>query len=368
MTTAVISDLHLGARTERDLLRRPAARTALTDALADVDRLVLLGDVLELRESPLAPALEASMPFFAELGEAMSGREVVLIAGNHDYQLAGPLLDARSLEGSAGRLDLERTMEPPSTGPTARIAEALGDARLTLAYPGVWIRPDVYATHGHYLDAHNTVPTLERLAIGVTERLIGGLPADGRTPDDYEAALGPVYSVTYALAQAPRPAAFVGTGPSVKIWELLTGSNGRRRLATLALGGLALPAGVAALNRAGLGPLSANLSGEELRRAGLRGIATVVDRLRIDAEHVLFGHTHRSGPWPGDVEGWALPGGTRLMNTGSWRHDPAFLGEPPDAGPYWPGVCALVGDSGPPELRRLLDTIPPPPPGAPPGA
>jgi calcineurin-like phosphoesterase family protein len=358
VTTAVISDLHLGTRTYRDLLRRPAARRVLFDALSGVDRLVLLGDVLELRESPLAAALEDSTPFFAELGEAMAGREVVLLAGNHDYQLAAPLLDARSLEGEAGRLELEHTMGPPATGPTARIADALGETPLTLAYPGLWIRPDVYATHGHYLDLHNTVPTLERLAIGVAERMTGGPPADGPTPDDYEAALGPVYSVTYALAQAPRPARVVGTGPSLRLWEVLSGSDGRRRFAAMALGGVALPGAVALLNRSGLGPLSADLSGEALRRSGLRGMAMVVDHLGIDAEHVLFGHTHRSGPWRGDIEGWELPGGTRLYNTGTWRHDPAFIGEHPNEGPYWPGVIALVGETGPPELRRLLDSIP----------
>ena len=26
-----------------------------------------------------------------------------------------------------------------------------------LAYPGVWLRDDVYATHGHYLDCHSEV-------------------------------------------------------------------------------------------------------------------------------------------------------------------------------------------------------------------
>lgn len=358
VTTAVISDLHLGTRTERDLLRRPGGRAALFEALDGVDRLVLLGDVLELRESPLATALEASLEFFTELGEAMAGREVVLLAGNHDHQLAAPLLDSRSLEGEES-LALEETAEPPPAGPTARIADALGEAPLTLAYPGLWIRPDVYATHGHYLDIHNTVPTLERLAIGVAERMIGGVPADGRTAYDYESAVAPVYSLTYSLAQAPRPAAAVGTGPSLRIWEILNGTGGPGRLAALAIGGVALPAGVAVLNRTGLGPLSADLSGEALRRSGLRGMAKVVEDLGIEAEHVLFGHTHRSGPWPGDVEGWTLPGGTRLYNTGTWRHDPAFIGPPQDPGPYWPGVIAFVGESGPPELRRLLDEIPP---------
>ena len=50
MRTLVLSDLHLGARLQRDVLRRPEALEALLDALTDVERLVLLGDVVELLE------------------------------------------------------------------------------------------------------------------------------------------------------------------------------------------------------------------------------------------------------------------------------------------------------------------------------
>ena len=49
--TLVISDLHLGRNDGRDLLRRPDLRTPLLEALDDVDRLVILGDGLELREA-----------------------------------------------------------------------------------------------------------------------------------------------------------------------------------------------------------------------------------------------------------------------------------------------------------------------------
>ena len=57
--------------------------------------------------------------------------------------------------------------------PTAWIADSLAPAELRIAYPGVWIRDDVYATHGHYLDLHNTVPALECLAISITEKAVG---------------------------------------------------------------------------------------------------------------------------------------------------------------------------------------------------
>ena len=50
--TLVISDLHLGATTRADLLRRPELREPLIEAVRGVDRLVILGDGLELRDGP----------------------------------------------------------------------------------------------------------------------------------------------------------------------------------------------------------------------------------------------------------------------------------------------------------------------------
>ncbi|MDP9385979.1 MAG: hypothetical protein M3P50_12265, partial [Actinomycetota bacterium] len=50
MRTLVISDLHLGSTLGRDVLRRPVALDALCAAVAEADRLVLLGDVVELAE------------------------------------------------------------------------------------------------------------------------------------------------------------------------------------------------------------------------------------------------------------------------------------------------------------------------------
>ena len=40
----------------------------------------------------------------------------------------------------------------------ARIAEWTGPARVLAAYPGLWLSPDVYATHGHDPDRHRPSP------------------------------------------------------------------------------------------------------------------------------------------------------------------------------------------------------------------
>ena len=81
---------------------------------------------------------------------------------------------------------------------------------------------------------------------------------------------------------------------------------------------MTIPGAVAALNGLGLGPFRATLTGEELRRAGLLAMARVAEVLAPGAEHVIFGHTHRPGPLPGDEQAeWTTLSGTRLWNTGS---------------------------------------------------
>jgi hypothetical protein len=348
MTTAIVSDLHLGLVSGSDLVRHPAVFDALAGALAGADEIVLLGDLVELRERPVGQALADALPVLRRLGSATAGKRITIVPGNHDHYLARTLIDA------GGELAAETVWEQPSPdGPLGAVADALGRDRVRLAYPGVWVRSDVFATHGHYLDVHNTVPSFERLAIGAVQRVNGRLPGSGRlTPADYEAAVAPVYALTYAMAQSSRggrsPA---GSAASVRLWRRVNGSAGGR-LPSLLLGRVALPAFVASVNRAGLGPLKADLSAIELREAALRGMLTVIERLGIDARHVIFGHTHRSGPHPGD-SGWGP-----LINTGSWIHEPAFLGSSPKDSPYWPGHVALVPDEGPPELVSLLDELP----------
>jgi predicted phosphodiesterase len=358
--TVVVSDLHLGTAGGRDVLRHPGPRAALAERVRGADHLVLLGDVLELRERPIAVVLAAVEPFFRELGEALGGARVTLVAGNHDHRLATTLLEARALEGEHAPLALDRSSEAPPSGPLHTIAGWLGEAELGLAYPGVWLRPDVYATHGHYLDCHVAIPMLERLAVAVTQRVVGWPRAGPWTPDDYEAATDPVYSLVYSLAQTARPGRpLLAGGGSAGAWERLAGSAGKRAARDRVLAGAVVPATVMALNRAGLGPFTADLSGESLRRSCLRAMAAVVAALGVDATHVLFGHTHRSGPWPrDDATEWELPGQGRLVNAGSWLHEPAFLGSSPRESPYWPGTCVVIDDEDPPRLERLLDDLP----------
>jgi UDP-2,3-diacylglucosamine pyrophosphatase LpxH len=299
MVTAVISDLHLGTRTKADLMSRPEVRERVLGELASVDQVVLLGDSIELRDGPLSKALATAAPFFEDLGEALAGRRVTLVPGNHDYQLASRWLARRGPRP----LGLEEHSAPLHGDPLEGLATRMSGTELVLAYPGVWLRPDVYATHGHYLDCHNDVRTFECLARAAVERLTRAPRGGYSTPDDYEAVLAPVYKAIYRVAQSRRARHAAQAGKAaVRWWERLNGYRGPRR------------------------------------RPGVGAMAQVVDRLRIDADYVLFGHLHRAGSWQ-------VAGGTTLLNTGSWVEAESS---------FEPGTCAFVRENGPPELRRLL--------------
>ena len=214
--------------------------------------------------------------------------------------------------------------------------------------------------HGHYLDLHNSVPTLEILALAVSARLDGGPPGPDSRPWDYEGALERAYGLISAAGQLAKPSrGAAGADLSVRAWQRRARANGRSA-ATRVLDRVAFPGAVAAANRIGLGAFCPDVSGAELRRAGLRSMGEVVRRLGIRAEHVLFGHTHRSGPWPegprpADALGeWTLDDGTRLINTGTWLYQPLFLPEAPGDSPYWPGVMCVVEDDATVELHGLL--------------
>jgi len=369
MRTLILSDLHLGSVSGSDLLRRAELRAPLLEAAAGVDRVVLLGDVLELRHGPLREAMDAARAFFEDLGDALAGGELVIAPGNHDHALIEPWLAHRGEEDEPPPLGVEQLLDPAQASPALqRIAGWVAPARVFAAYPGLWVRSDVYATHGHYLDCHLTVPTLERLSVAAMSRLLGRPASAFDCVGDYEALGAPVFAWRDAVARDARTGAALNGMATVTAWQLLGGGgrgggrggrpNGRvapvRWLRRRAIAG-AFPLAVATLNRAGLGPLRADVSATELRRAGLRAMGEVAARLGLGEAYVIFGHTHRAGPLPGDdQQEWRGRQGARLVNAGSWAYAPIFLSTTAGQSPYWPGTCVLVGDDGPPLIRRLL--------------
>ena len=290
----------------------------------------------------------------------MPGAEVVLVPGNHDHAIAAGWLDWRGRREEPGPLALdERVSAGKASWIAKRLAGFLAPARVEIAYPGVWLRDDVYAIHGHYLDVHLVVPTLERLAAGAMGRFVGPL-ADPATPDDYEARLAPIYALNQASAQRVAPGrAGIGSHSAVGTWQTLSGDGqvSRARRYALAAG---FRLGVTAVNRAGLGPVQPKIGVSALRSASLAAMTETLRRLRIAPAHLVFGHTHRTGLLPRDKAAeWRTPAGTQLHNTGCWVYETIFMSRgPASASPYWPGGAIVLDDEGPPRLERLLGDLP----------
>lgn len=363
MRTLVISDLHLGVRTGADVLTRGPALDILCSRLQGVDRLVLLGDVLELRHGPARDALAVAEPVMRAIGDALGTRAAVtILAGNHDHALVAGWLDWRGRRAPPGPLALDERVAPQRCSwIVKRLAGWLAPASVEVAYPGVWLRDDVYAMHGHYLDVHSEIPTLEVLAGRAMRRMVGAVPAQA-TPDDYEALLAPIYAWIHASAQRATSThrAAGGADAAIKVWHALEGTGGGRPRAPRRL---AVRAGfrgaVAALNLAGLGPVTPHIQGPAMRRAGLAGLAETARRLGLAPAHLIFGHTHRTGMLePDDAAEWHR-GATRLHNCGSWVFETHFMGASRSpANPYWPGGAIAIDDDAPPRLERLLGGVP----------
>jgi predicted phosphodiesterase len=336
LRTLVISDLHLGSRLGRDVLRRRAAMDPLLRALERVDRLVLLGDVVEMLEGRPSVALRIAEPVLREIGETLGHeREVVVVPGNHDHLLVRPWLRARREE--ARPLGLA-TRVPVSSGEMlTRLGAMLAPARVQVRYPGFWVADRVWATHGHYLDRHLVRDRRLQLTTPVPER--------GATAWHYEDAAGASLAALSGMLAASLPE---------PIGERIDRAAGLARSATTAVMPLA-----GALLTGALAPLSASAMGLQFRRRGLPATAEVAQRLHVRADHVIFGHLHRMGPrWEDDPAEWSpLDGRRALHNSGCWVYEPLLLagGRPPH--PYWPGGAVLVDGDAPPKTLGLLDLV-----------
>ena len=335
MRTLVVSDFHLGARLQRAVLLRAEPLEALLGALENVERLVLLGDVVELLEGRPAQALAAAEPVLRALGSRLGAdAEVVLVPGNHDGALVRPFLREHGLSPA-----VDAALPLDATPALARIAAWLEPAQVRVHYPGVWLADRVWATHGHYLDRH-LVPGV---AYGVARGLLGRAPRDEATPSDYERRREVSLSRLEALLTRwlPRPLAALVDDTA----ELLRAAS------------------MAGMPRLLLGrriaPLSATVLGAQMRRASIPALARVTHRLGVDADSVIFGHVHRLGPVAGDdPASWRGPGGRpSIVNSGSWVYEPLLLHRARAPHPYWPGGAVLVEAGAAPRPIGLLDHL-----------
>ena len=336
MRTLVISDLHLGNRGRRDVLRRPVALERLLDVLADVERLVLLGDSAELMTRHPRRPLAAAEPVLRAIGERMAteaGREIVLVPGNHDAPLTRAWVRA---QGAA--LSVASPVDLQATRALGRVVSWLGPTTVRVNYPGTWLSEHIYATHGHYLDRH----LIPDSAIGLPRGRLRRACSDHVSPVAYE--LG--------RFRAPRRDSGWQRAVSRPLGAAVDAAAHRVRAGVL-------PRLGPVLMTAGLAPVSAVLLDAQMRHAALPALGRVVTRLGIDADWVIFGHVHRRGPLAGDrAELWQTGDGqTGLLNCGSWLYDPLLVNRvtPPHA--YWPGGAVLIEPGRAPQAIGLLDNL-----------
>ena len=230
----------------------------------------------------------------------------------------------------------------------------------------------MYAIHGHYLDCHLTVPTLERLSMGAMSRVLGRPAQAFGCVEDYEAVGAPVFAWRDAVARHARTGDLLSGVTTVDAWRALGGD--RKGRARVAAAGKGQPRAQSCAGARSWAP-----SRSRWPRSTARG---------SDPCARTFHAASCAGPvWPrwgrwrqGSVSAtptWSSatptgPGrsraiasgsgaggrpagaGARLVNAGCWTYAPVFLTSTPGESPYWPGACVLVEDSGPPVLKRLL--------------
>jgi predicted phosphodiesterase len=323
--TLVISDLHLGNRGGRDVLRRADPLERLTEAVAQVDRLVLLGDLAELvRRNPESSMAATERVLRALAARMDSSQEIIVVPGNHDRPLIRGWARAR---GRA--LGVADTVPPDATPALIRIASWLAPAQVRIHYPGVWLADGLYATHGHYLDRHLT----PHAPIGLPRRSHSDRAGIRVTAWDYEhrrirarqrrdGPRSPMSRAAHMAARALNPA---------------------------------LPR---LLMRAGLSPVTAAAVDLQMRHAALPALRTVLRRLGIEAETVIFGHVHRLGPVAGDRPGdWRAEGGLQVLNTGSWIYERLLIDRTRPPHPYWPGGAIRIDEGHAPRTLNLLEDL-----------
>lgn len=319
------------------MLRRPAALERLLDGLDGIDRLVLLGDVVEfaLRRHRRDP-LRISTPVLRAIGARMGpSREIVVVPGNHDAVMVHEWAVRRGRE-----LGVCDEVPRDATPMLAAVTEVLAPATVRVSYPGFWVREDVWATHGHYLDRHLIPESTFGLPRGRLAR--GGPPLEASAR-----------SIDYELARRGGSEGLLGEILDRPVAVVL------EHLAELTRYGTRL------LQTIDLTTITTSALDLQVRRAAVPAMVETAARLGVDARAIIFGHVHRAGPRderPARLRGrpdWSpAPGGPHVFNTGSWVYEPVLLDGAGPPHPYWPGGAVLVEGAEEPQVLGLLDDLP----------
>ena len=244
----------------------------------------------------------------------------------------------------------------PGDGAIGRLSSYMPRTTVSVAYPGLRLRPDVYATHGHYLDLPLTVPRIESVIASGMAR-VTGRGRDLRSAAEYEAALGPMYAFFGGLAEAMSGPTLKRSGSlSRNVWQR---ANGRSRAGLAAAHARRHPRRRGRAQPARRGPARARhlRRGPAPRRArrhaqggrGARARRRPRDlRPHPPARDRCPATTRPNGPPPrARASGTAAAGATSRR---SWDR-------PAHPGPYWPGTLVRLDDAGPPRIENVLEGV-----------
>ncbi len=365
MKALVISDMHFGAWTGRDILREPESLALLAAQLDDVDEVIILGDLFDLLFGRMEDAFRSAEPLLAMLREKLAGKRVVFLAGNHDFHVVLREREAIRETELAGEEPGPELEERVRNGLYFRrfLKGRLEGVDVQFRYP-TYTFGKVLCTHGHYLDPHardhgsRGDRLLGRLLWSIA--LGGGFRPE--TVQQYDAVSALLTEELYTLAQLPH-----GTEAQRKVYAAA------QRLATTIRrieAPLESMSRVARRTRRGeAGPeidrrpvqdgMPASYSLRHIRptdprEKAVNAFAQVVRNLGWDREtdQIVFAHTHQP------LAGCELPGTrARVWNSGSWIYEPDLSSK----GAYerylryaWPGSAILIDtDGAEPQLLEL---------------
>ncbi len=218
MKLAIASDLHLGdpqcalvVPSGSGYTIGPLYERFVEAVGTGLDYLVLAGDVLEIMLSSYVEAYKAARVFFRRVREDGLAREIVLIAGNHDFEIWHTVehevnvidrvrrgLDPRPFRWSVPAVIDDRAgathrgLRLPDVNPRGDVADEYGDLflegltrdasagdgerlPLAFAYPNLYVvtasGETVLVTHGHYFEGYWAL--LSSLAMRIVREDLG---------------------------------------------------------------------------------------------------------------------------------------------------------------------------------------------------